>query len=177
MKTKRLQTYLFLSAMFFAASCSTHPGLNNSTRDSHQTHDSHLMKVNERGDRAMGFSHEKTTHHFRLLTDGGAIEVITNDSQDPVSRDQIQKHLSHVSQMFAMGNFDAPMLTHGKVPPGVPVLQKMKSEINYVYEESETGGRVRIKTINQEALEAVHEFLRFQINDHQTGNSLEVAKE
>ena len=33
---------------------------------------SEMMK---RGDHAMGFSHEKTTHHFLLLTDGGGIEV------------------------------------------------------------------------------------------------------
>ena len=28
--------------------------------------------VNARGDQGMGFSHEKTTHHFHLLVDGGA---------------------------------------------------------------------------------------------------------
>ena len=27
-----------------------------------------------RGDEIMGFSHEKTTHHFRLYADGGSIE-------------------------------------------------------------------------------------------------------
>ena len=33
----------------------------------------------KRGDQAMGFSREKTTHHFRLFKDGGAIEVVAND--------------------------------------------------------------------------------------------------
>jgi len=27
----------------------------------------------------MGFSHEKTTHHFQLYKDGGAIQVTVND--------------------------------------------------------------------------------------------------
>jgi hypothetical protein len=27
--------------------------------------------INARGDQGMGFSHEKTTHHFHLLADGG----------------------------------------------------------------------------------------------------------
>lgn len=36
--------------------------------------------------------------------------------------------------------------------------------------EIENGGRVRIKTINPESLAAVHEFLRFQIADRQTGS-------
>lgn len=150
----------------------------NKTADhSQMNHDSHLKTVNEQGDKAMGFSHEKTTHHFRLFADGGAIEVAANSSQDTESRDQIRKHLGHIAQMFSGGNFDAPMLTHGKVPPGVPILQKMKTEVSYAFAEIEDGGRVRIKTNNSEALAAVHEFLRFQISDHQTGDTTEVSKE
>jgi hypothetical protein len=38
------------------------------------------------------------------------------------------------------------------------------------------GGLVRLRTENAEALAAIHEFLRFQIKDHQTGDSLEVEK-
>jgi hypothetical protein len=37
----------------------------------HQSHDAHHAGVNERGDKVMGFSHEKTAHHFRLKADGG----------------------------------------------------------------------------------------------------------
>ena len=150
----------------------------NKTADpSQMNHDSHSKMVNEQGDKAMGFSHEKTTHHFRLFGDGGAIEVTANSPQDTESRDQIRKHLGHIAQMFSNGNFDAPMLTHGKVPPGVPVLQKLKVEVSYIFEEIENGGRVRIKTTNQEALSAVYEFLRFQITDHQTGDTTEITKE
>src|SRR5579864_4911707 len=63
----------------------------------------------KRGDHAMGFSHEKTTHHFRLFKDGGAIEVAANDPKDTASRDEIRQHLSHITQMFADGNFEVPM--------------------------------------------------------------------
>ncbi len=140
-------------------------------------HDSHLKMVNEQGDKTMGFSHEKTTHHFLLYADGGAIEVTANSPNDTKSRDQIRKHLGHIAKMFAEGNFDAPMLTHGKVPPGVPVLQKLKSEISYDFSELENGGRVRIKTSNQEALTALYEFLRFQIADHRTRDTTEITKE
>lgn len=144
---------------------------------SQMNHDSHLRMVNEQGDKAMGFSHEKTTHHFRLFSDGGAIEVTANSPQDTGSRDQIRKHLGHIAQMFAGGNFEAPMLTHGKTPPGVPVLQKLKTEVGYTFEEIENGGRVRIKTNNAEALAGVYEFLHFQISDHQTGDTTEITKE
>ena len=48
------------------------------------------------------------------------------------------------------------------------------AEIRYEYEETERGARVRITTANVEALSAVHEFLRFQIEDHETGDPTEV---
>jgi len=120
----------------------------------------------------MGFSHEKTTHHFRLTKAGGAIEVTANDPNDTESRDQIRMHLTHIAGMFASGNFNAPMLIHDQTPPGVPAVKRLKSEIKYEFESIESGGRVKISSSNQQAVDAVHEFLRFQITDHQTGDPL-----
>lgn len=137
-------------------------------------HDSHAEGVAKRGDRVMGFDHEKTTHRFLLRPDGGAIEVIANAADDKESRDLIRKHLGHIAKMFAEGNFKAPMLIHDRTPPGVPVMKRLKAEVEYRYEETERGGRVRLTTANEEALRAVHEFLRFQIEDHRTGDSTEV---
>jgi hypothetical protein len=133
---------------------------------------SHHDDVNRRGDHEMGFSHEKTTHHFRLAKDGGAIEVTANDPNDTESRDQIRQHLTHIAMMFSAGNFNAPMLIHDQTPPGVPAMKRLKSQIKFEFENMESGGRVKISTSNREALDAVHEFLRFQINDHQTGDPL-----
>lgn len=139
--------------------------------------DDHHTAVDRRGDHVMGFSHEKTTHHFRLYPDGGAIEVSANDPKDTESRDQIRMHLSHIAGMFAAGNFKAPILIHDEVPPGVPELQRLKAEISYRFEEIPNGGRVRIATKNQEALSAVHEFLKFQISDHRTADTPGITKE
>lgn len=136
----------------------------------------HQKGVNERGDRVMGFSHDKTTHHFRLYDSGGAIEVQANDSEDTASRDQIRAHLSHIAQMFAAGDFNPPMLIHDRVPPGVPKMKRLKDAISYQYSELERGGVVRITTENLEARKAIHQFLRFQISDHQTGDSLQVGE-
>jgi hypothetical protein len=139
--------------------------------------DDHHKGVEQRGDHMMGFSHDKTTHHFRHYADGGAIEVTANDPNDTESRDQIRMHLSHIAGMFAAGDFKAPMLIHDQVPPGVPVLQTLKAELKYQYEDIDRGGRVRIATQNKKALAAVYEFLRFQIADHQTGDTAEITKE
>ena len=132
----------------------------------------HQDEVNRRGDHEMGFSHEKTTHHFRLAKDGGAIEVTANDPNDAESRDQIRQHLAHIALMFSAGNFDAPMFIHDRTPPGVPAMKRLKSQIKYEFESIESGGSVKISTTNREAIDAVHEFLRFQINDHQTGDPI-----
>jgi len=132
--------------------------------------DVHHDAVDKRGDHVMGFSHEKTTHHFRTFKDGGVIEVTAGDPKDTDSRDQIQMHLAHIAKMFAAGDFNAPMLIHDRVPPGVPVMQRLRAEIKYDYRKTDRGATVRITTSNPEALQAVHEFLRFQIEDHRTGD-------
>jgi hypothetical protein len=68
------------------------------------------------------------------------------------------------------------MLIHDQTPPGVPVMQKLKSDIQYKFEETEQGALVRITTRNPQALKAIHEFLSFQIKEHKTGDSLEVGQ-
>ena len=133
--------------------------------------DAQAAAVDERGDKGMGFSHEKTTHHFRILPDGGAIEVTGNDAADLTSCNQIRMHLGHIAKMFAAGNFQVPMFVHDKIPDGARTMQEMKSKITYTYEELQKGGRVRITTSDPQALAAVHEFLRFQITEQSVENS------
>jgi hypothetical protein len=123
----------------------------------------------------MGFDHTKTSHHFLLSRSGGFIEVSVNDPDDAASRDAIRGHLAHIAGMFSEGNFEAPMLIHDRVPPGVPMMKRKKAMIAWNYEETATGGRVRITTKDVSALAAIHEFLRFQIEDHRTGDSTEIS--
>jgi len=136
----------------------------------------HDEQMNQRGDHIMGFDHTKTKHHFLLRESGGSIEVTANSSDDVESTQQIRMHLKHIAKMFAEGNFNAPMLIHDQTPPGVPVMQELKGEIEYKYEEIDRGAAVRISTRNPNALKAIHDFLRFQIKEHQTGDSLDISK-
>jgi hypothetical protein len=133
-----------------------------------------MAGMNERGDHGMGFSQERTTHHFYLTKTGGIIQVEANDPKDSASRDQIRQHLGHIAMMFAEGNFDTPMFVHDQVPAGVTEMQRLKSVISYKYEETEQGGRVLISTDDAQAVAAVQSFLRFQITEHKTGDPLEV---
>jgi hypothetical protein len=140
------------------------------------THDHHA-EVNRRGDAIMGFSHEKTTHHFRLRPDGGEIEVIANDATDTESAAQIRGHLTHIAQMLRDGNFTAPMLIHARNPPGTGTMARLKAKIVYRIELLAAGARIRMATDDRAALDAIHAFLRFQITDHQTGDPLTIQKE
>ncbi len=135
-------------------------------------HHSEMMK---RGEQGMGFSQEKTTHHFRLYKNGGAIEVEANNPDDSASREEIRRHLSHIVGMFSAGDFNIPMLVHGVNPPGTAVMTKLRGQIHYHFQEMESGGRIQIETKNAKALQAIHSFLRFQIAEHQTGDATDVA--
>jgi hypothetical protein len=130
----------------------------------------HQAMVNQHGDHAMGFSHEKTTHHFELHYDGGVIDVRANDVQDTESRDQIRSHFHHIAQMFAGGNFNVPMLVHGPVVPGTETMSRLKDRLHWDLQETPRGARIVITADNKESLDAVHQFLRFQIEDHKTGD-------
>ncbi len=127
--------------------------------------------VNERGDHAMGFWHEKTTHHFILTKTGGVIDITANRKSDKESVASIRGHLQHVRSEFEKGNYEIPMFIHDRVPPGVEVMKARKEKIAFRYEEQKKGGRVIITTDDQDALAAVHDFLRFQISDHHTGDA------
>jgi hypothetical protein len=54
--------------------------------------------------------------------------------------------------------------------PGAATLSRLKSEIRYSYTQTDTGARVEIVTSNPQAAQAVHDFLRFQITEHRTGD-------
>ena len=165
MKTKAIFAILVFASAIQAQQANTQtPEQQNAAR----------MK---RGDAGMGFSHDKTTHHFVLLKDGGAIQVSVNDPKDDASRDHIRMHLSHVAEMFSAGNFNVPMFIHDTTPPGVPTMTKFHSEIHYQYQQTDSGAKIMIETANSKALQAVHEFMRFQIAEHQTGDSTEITND
>jgi hypothetical protein len=146
------------------------------------THEEHLRQIERnaelqrRGAAAMGFDQDRTTHQFRLTSTGGAVEVLVNDPADSANLSQVRLHLKAISAEFARGRFDKPFATHGEEPPGVETMQKRKAMLQYRYEELPTGGRVVIITSDREARNAVHEFLRYQIQEHGTGDPLTVSR-
>ena len=123
--------------------------------------------------------YKSTVVGFRdlLYSNGGEINVATNDARDKDSLEQIRMHLGHIAKMFSAGNFNAPMLIHDTTPPGVPTMQRLKADIRYDYSETPKGARIRLITANSQAVDAIHAFLLFQIIDHHTGDSPAIIAE
>jgi len=136
-----------------------------STDHEHASHD-----LDQRGEQGMGFNQKSTTHHFLLKDDGGIIQVTANSAEDRAAVDQIRKHLQHIAREFQSGDFNIPMFVHDQTPPGVQLMKKLNNQISYTYAEVENGGRVEISSQQPEAVAAVHEFLKFQITEHRTGD-------
>jgi hypothetical protein len=133
--------------------------------------DQRFADMRTRGNRSMGSDQSKTTHHFRTVEDGGAIEVTVNDAANTADLAAIRDHLARIAKQFAAGDFSAPMMTHAEMPPGAAEMQNLKDKIAYTYEELPAGARVRITTGDAKALLAVHRFFDYQIQEHRTGDA------
>jgi hypothetical protein len=163
----------FLFGFTLSSSAQTeHPSASPSSTP----HSAHHDAVDERGDKGMGFSHHMTGHHFHLLADGGGIEVEANDPADQTSQKAIRDHLVAIAGMFSKGDFSVPMFVHATNPPGMETMQRLKNEISYASENTKLGAQVKIHSTNPEAIKAIHEFLRFQIQEHRTGDPLTVQQ-
>jgi hypothetical protein len=144
------------------------------------THEEHLAQLQReaetktRGAVAMGFDQDRVAHHFLLTPSGGTIRVEVRDASDAATRAAIRSHLRQIASDFAVGNFQAPFATHAETPPGAAAMQALKSSIRYAVGDRPGGGEVRIVTSDEKALAAVHEFLRYQIREHRTGDPIEI---
>lgn len=165
----RIRPFVVLTFFIAAPALAQHSAMPEG-----MTHEQHMEQMKkdaamkERGAVAMGFDQDTTTHHFTMQDDGGAIEVAANDAADQAGIAHVQQHLQEIAAAFKQGDFGKPQATHGEVPPGVPVMQRLKDAITYTYAETPRGGRVRIATANVEARGAIHAFLSYQTREHKT---------
>ena len=128
--------------------------------------------THDRAEQAMGFDQQRTTHHFQMNQTGGVIEVTAKDAADQTSIGEIRMHLQHIAVAFAKGDFALPMLVHDTKPPGIETMKARRAMMTFAFQQLPTGGRVVIRTSDERAREALHEFLRFQIREHHTGDSI-----
>jgi hypothetical protein len=162
--------FVLLGSMGAAQQTGMKEGIHAACPIMHQS-DSDL---NHRSEQGMGFSQTATTHHFLLKPDGGVIQVQVNDASDANQLADVRMHLHHIAAAFQQGDFDIPMFVHDTTPPGEPEMKALRGQIDYTVEETKTGGRVVISSTNKNAVVAIHQFLIFQIQEHKTGDPLQV---
>lgn len=136
--------------------------------------DSAFSALQRRGRTAMGVDQYTSAHHFVVLENGGRIEL-QRDVDDSAGIQQIRHHLRSVARSFAAGDFTTPGFVHDRVVPGTAVMAARRALIRYDVLDLPRGGAIRITTSDDQALRAVHEFLRFQASDHRTGDSSRVS--
>ncbi len=78
---------------------------------------------------------------------------------------------------MAAGDLTAPILIHSQNPSGSETMKRLREKIDYRLDKTGSGARIRIATQNPEALKAIHEFLRFQISEHETRDSMDITRE
>jgi hypothetical protein len=111
-----------------------------------------------------------STHHFESFPDGGRITLERN-SNDPAGVAQIRRHMEQIAVSFRRGDFAVPGFVHAREVPGTRTMNARRRLIDYTTASTPAGGQLRITSRDSAAVEAVHQFLAFQRQDHRTGHT------
>jgi hypothetical protein len=116
----------------------------------------------------MGVDQYTSTHVFEPLPDGGRI-VLQRDVPDSVGTSQIRQHMRTVASAFAAGDFQLPGFVHAQTVPGTAVMAAKRALITYTVDTLPRGAAVRLQSPDGAAVQAIHEFLAFQRQEHHAG--------
>jgi TusA-related sulfurtransferase len=139
-------------------------------RQTPNSSDSAFARVQSRGHVAMGVDQYTSAHRFEPLSDGGRITLERNES-DSTGTAQIRSHMQTIARAFQQGNFALPGFVHDREVPGTVVMTKRRSRISYTTDTLPRGAQLRIHSTDTAAVNAIHQFLAFQRQDHRVGES------
>jgi hypothetical protein len=101
---------------------------------------------------------DMTFERYLLDKDGGAIEVRAADPGDNRTRDAVRQQLQEEAR--------------SGISSSTPALKEQEKKIEYRYEKTPQGARIRIKTKDHDALLAVQDFLRSQMSKPGSGGGV-----
>jgi hypothetical protein len=128
-------------------------------------HDPGFAEVQSRGQAAMGVDQYTSSHIFEPLGDGGRIEL-QRDTADSAGTMQIRRHMQQIATGFAAGDFRLPGFVHARPVPGTAVMAAKRAVISYSVESWPRGAALRLRSDDPAAIQAIHDFLAFQRQDH-----------
>jgi hypothetical protein len=123
-----------------------------------------------RATKVSGFDSDRVTRHFYVLKNGGAVEITAKDPNDEATIKAIQAQLKKESDQLTKGSFETFTNIYGKAPENAPQLKKLRDDITYAMVPQENGGVLRMLTVNPTAKSAIHDTLRFQIDQWKSGD-------
>jgi hypothetical protein len=159
------RTLLLLSSVL--AACTGGSSRDSLARDSA---DSTFGLVQSRGHAAMGVDQYTSTHRFEPLPDGGRI-TLQRDANDSAGTAQIRSHMMMIARAFQRGDFAVPGFVHDRAVPGTAVMAQRRARISYTTDTLSRGAELRIHSDDTTAVNAIHQFLAFQRQDHRAGGS------
>jgi len=124
-----------------------------------------FVGVQARGEVAMGVNQYTSRHVFESLPDGGRIEL-QRDRDDSAGIARIRQHMQQIESQFAAGDFRLPGYVHAREVPGTAIMAAKRAVITYAVESLPRGAALRVRSDDAEAVQAIHEFLAFQRQDH-----------
>ncbi|MHB8603103.1 MAG: hypothetical protein ACYC6W_12400 [Nitrosotalea sp.] len=120
----------------------------------------------ERGNMAMGFNQTKIHHHFMATTTGGEIMIMSTNTTDTQTINEIRSHVKDIQYEFSQGNFSKPFYIHAQVVPGTDVMTEKKDLIQYSIKDIDGGSVLILTTNDTELLNAIQQFMNFQSSQH-----------
>jgi hypothetical protein len=127
--------------------------------------DSAFAGVQRRGELVMGVNQYTSRHVFEPLADGGRIEL-ERSMDDSAGAARIRSHMEVIARRFTAGDFRLPGVVHAREVPGTSVMAERRGSIRYIVESLPRGAALRVQTDDPVAVQAIHDFLAFQRQDH-----------
>jgi predicted aspartyl protease len=101
---------------------------------------------------------ERSSKRILLDKQGGVIEIRTTHRDDKETRDAVRQRLQEEARQG--------------IAPDSPTVQQHQGEIQYRYENTPLGGRIRITAKSRDALQAIQDFLRSQMDNSRRGSTV-----
>lgn len=133
--------------------------------------------LNSRFSKVLGTDVDKIVQHYYLVKNGGVIEFTAKDPADNATISTVQKYLEAQKGLFEKGKTEADSDLYGKVPDGLLALKKLRNDITFFAVNTDNGAALRMFSVNEQARQAIQDFMKFQINEHKTGDPLQVAQD
>jgi hypothetical protein len=130
-----------------------------------------FQDMNARFSRLLGVSLDKIKLHYYIVKNGGVVDISAKDPNDSSTIAAIQKYLQNQKDLWEKGKESAVTAVHERPPESAATMRRLRNEITFYMAKTDTGGDLRMFSINDQARLAIQDYMRFEIAEHRTGDS------